>query len=123
MNKCIACFLVALALAYATTASAGSRPGSKRAWVASVAVLVAANIVDTHSSWGGMEANPLLGRGRFGPRAAAVKGGATAGIVAVEYLLIRRRPAWSPGFAAGNIGAAGLIGVMAARNYRYGAKS
>jgi len=101
------------------TIAAPGKP-SRRWWVAGVAALAVANAVDAHSSWGRLEANPMLRsrNGTFGARAVALKGGFIAGLVAVEHLLIRRRPGIAGGCIAGNFAAAGVIGAAAAYNYR-----
>jgi|SRR5689334_6446040 hypothetical protein len=65
-----------------------------RQWKVSLAPVVASQGLDVASSYGMRELNPLLAGsdGRFGPRAAGIKLGATAGLLGVEYLLVRKFP-------------------------------
>ena len=90
---------------------------SRRLWRASIAALVAGNAADMASSWGRYEANPLLGRGRFGVRQAGIKAGVVGVSVAAQTLLVRRR-AEKP-YAVANFAAAAALGAVAAHNLRY----
>ena len=112
--------LILSLLVAATLVQAAPRTHTKVWWVASVAGLVAANVLDAHSSWGRVEVNPMLRSrdGRFGGRAIAFKAGVTAGVVLIEALSMRRRPDLTSGCALVNFGAAGALGAAAAHNYR-----
>ena len=65
-----------------------------RLWKVSVAVLAAATAVDGASSWGRLEANPLLrgADGRFGVQGVSIKLGVLAGVAGTQYLLLRNHP-------------------------------
>jgi hypothetical protein len=92
---------------------------SRRLWWTSVALVVAANVMDVLSSRGKMEANPLL-RGQSGNfntgRAVWVKSIATGGILAAEALMLRRSRNSTRGAAVVNIITAGVITGVAVRN-------
>ncbi len=66
-----------------------------RGWQRSLIPLVAAQTLDIASSYGRPELNPLLASssGRFGVQAVGIKAGTTAGMVVLEYLLVRKHPA------------------------------
>ncbi len=59
-------------------------------WHYSVAALAAATAVDIHSTVGGYELNPVLGRGPFGPRQATIKVSIVGGVVLAQYLIQRK---------------------------------
>ena len=82
----------------------------------SLVALTAASVADAATSYGGRETNPLLGRGAFGPRQLAIKGGITAALVGAEVGIVRRHPAMRKPLAFGNWIAAGAIGAIAYRN-------
>ena len=85
---------------------------------ASLAALVTANAVDVHSSWGHVEANPLLGYGRtFDGRSAAIKGGIVGGLMLTQWLIARRNPSAKRKLAIINFAVAGGVGAVAYRNY------
>src|SRR4051794_26690312 len=67
-------------------------PGN--AWKISLAPLIASQVLDMSSSWGMRELNPALASadGTFGMKAASMKIGATAAMVGVEYLLVKKYP-------------------------------
>lgn len=95
------------------------RPAWK-AWLyrSSRAALVVAHSIDIGSSWQKRELNPLL-RGpnqTFGPRGAALKVSMFAGVLAVEQLVVRRRPSAEPYVGALNFAFAGLVARQATRN-------
>jgi hypothetical protein len=97
------------------------RPISKRLWRISLASVAAANAFDIRSSWGKHELNATLagGNGNFGARGVALKLSLQGGMVAVERLLLGRRPTGRAYRAAAivNFMAASVIGGVAARNY------
>jgi hypothetical protein len=74
---------------------------------------------DIASSWGGIEANPVLGRGhRFGWQAASLKLGIAGGGWLIQRLILRRHPSKYRLAAVVNFGMAGATGAVAARNWR-----
>ena len=66
-------------------------------WKISAATLLASNVTDAGSSWGKRELNPILSgtTGTFGGRSALLKLGVEAGVVTVEYVILRHRPSRS----------------------------
>jgi len=102
---------------FATTAFA--QDGRRGFWRASVVTLLAATTADAHSSFGRLEANPLLrGRdGRFDLRGVAIKGGISGGAILVQYLLLRKHPRAEGAASVANFVFAGALGGVAAYNY------
>lgn len=98
-----------------------ARKRSRRLWWASVALVVAASVLDVASSRGGVEANPLL-RGRNGSfntgRAVMLKSIAMGGMVATEALVLRRSPMSARDAALVNFATAGTISGLAIRNLK-----
>jgi hypothetical protein len=99
-----------------------AQPPAKDVWRVSVAALTVANVLDTQSSWGKRELNPVLANsnGRFGRESALLKLGLQGGFLGVEYLITRRHNANSKMYRALsviNFGAAAAIGSVAAHNY------
>jgi hypothetical protein len=102
--------------------SAKSRSKWRKAWLAAVGTLVAANAIDIHSSGGLSETNPLLrnSNGYFSSRKGIiVKSAASGGFLLLEVILLKKAPdrnLYKP-FAITNLVAAGVVAAMAARNY------
>jgi hypothetical protein len=104
---------------------AAALPQHKALWKASIVALVAASAVDAHSSWGKVEANPLLanGNGRFGLQSLALKGAITGGALGAQWLFLRHNG--SNGATAkgrrvatvANFALAGIYARVAAHNY------
>ena len=92
----------------------------KSNYVVSVAALTAAHVADTHSSWGREELHPLLrsADGRFGVKGLAVKSSLVAGHLTVQTLILRKWPQARRAAAVLNFALAGIVGVIAVRNYR-----
>ncbi len=86
------------------------------AFLWSQASFASASLFDTASSWHGPELNPILGRGQFGWKQAAIKEAATAGMLMAEMPLIRRIPKARKWFTVFNFAAAALTAGMAIRN-------
>jgi len=90
-------------------------------WKISAGSLLAANAMDEASSWGKRELNPLLSgsQGTFGKQGALLKLGVAGGVVAVEYLVLRRRPSRSLAKALAwiNFTDAAVTGAVAGRNF------
>jgi hypothetical protein len=100
-----------------------SRPKWKKAFLATIASLAAANAADAHSSAGRWETNPLLrdssGRCHSG-KAILIKTAASGGFVLLELILLKKMPNRNlhKSFALTNIAASGVVGAVAVRNYR-----
>lgn len=79
-------------------------------------MLVAAHTMDTVSSWGKPEGNPLLrdGGGRFGWRGAVVKWGVLAGGIEMQRRTPKMRKVWM----VVNVGVSVGIGMVARNNWR-----
>ena len=98
-----------------------SRRRWKRVWIASWVAFAAANVLDTRSSQGKFEANPLLRNsdGTFASgRAAGLKAGMAAGLLGMQLWMIRKKPEKNlyKGFSIMNGAAAGALGAVAASN-------
>ena len=78
----------------ARAAEEASQRRAYRQWKISLAPVVASQALDVASSYGMHELNPVLAGpdSRFGVRATGIKLGATAGLLGVEYLLVRKFP-------------------------------
>jgi hypothetical protein len=63
-------------------------------WKLSLAPVFASQALDLASSYGMRELNPMLASadGRFGAKGAGLKLGASAGLLGVEYLIVRKYP-------------------------------
>ena len=91
----------------------------KRALAVSVGVLVSAAVADTRSSYGGIEANPALGRGIFGPSQVAVKLSLTAAIVGGEFFVHRIcKGKYDGALVVANFVSAGGLVAVTIRNER-----
>lgn len=92
----------------------------KKAWAWSAAALMASVAVDTASSMGRPEMNPLLrgSMGQFNGRSAGLKFGIAGALLGSQYLLLKRHPEQAAWAATGNFTAAGLTSGVAVRNYR-----
>ena len=92
---------------------------SYRAWEISLAPVLASQALDVASSYGMRELNPLLAGpdGRFGPRAAGIKFSATAGLVGVEFLIVRKYPRSARVFSKINWSASVITTGFAAHNF------
>ena len=99
------------------------RPRWNKKWIVSAVALVAANVLDAHSSLGRMEANPLMrdAQGRFSAgRAVAMKTAATGGMLVLQAYVLRRRPdlKLEGSCTVLNFASAGALAGAAARNLR-----
>jgi len=84
---------------------------------ASVVVLAAGSVADTHSSWRGYELNPILGRGQLGWQGVAIKGAITGASLLCQRWVLRRHPRMRKPFTAMNFGMGAAMGGVAVRNY------
>jgi len=98
----------------------GVTPGSwQKKWAISLAPLVASEALDSASSYGLRELNPVLAQpdGRFGMKAVSIKFGVIGGLIGVEYLLVRKYPRSAKFFTVINWTAAGATTGLAIHNY------
>jgi len=88
-------------------------------WKVSAAALAVATSVDAHSSWGRVEANPVLaGRnGRFGSQGVALKALITGGVLSAQYMMMKNHPKAEKYGTWTNFVLAGALGSAAAYNY------
>ena len=97
----------------------GADSGRRRLWKWSIGMLAAANAADVMTSMGRYELNPVLGQGRFGPRATSVKIGISAATMGAQFLILRRWPEALRKAAYLNFALAGATGGVAASNIRH----
>lgn len=93
--------------------------GLPRAWKISVIAVLASQAADAASSYGMPELNPVLAgpSGRFGARAVGIKLGATAAILGLEYLLVKKRPGAARVLTRLNWSGAAVTSGLAAYNF------
>ncbi|HUV12575.1 MAG TPA: hypothetical protein VMY18_02965 [Acidobacteriota bacterium] len=102
---------------------AGSTPDSQHQyffWKVSVVALAGGSALDSTSSWGHREANPLL-RGaeeRFGARGLGIKSGVVVGLAVMQYFVVKRNPKAAKIFAVVNCGLGATYTGVAVRNWR-----
>ncbi|MBL8176702.1 MAG: hypothetical protein JNK48_18645 [Bryobacterales bacterium] len=89
-------------------------------WKVSTVALAVATSVDAHSSWGRIEANPVLSgaNGRFGAKGIALKALITGGVLSAQYMMMKNHPKAEKYGAWTNFALAGALGSAAAYNYR-----
>lgn len=81
-------------------------------------VFVASSAVaDVQSSWGRYELNPVLGRGQFGARQAAISAGITGGLLLLERPLVRHHPSLRKPLTVVNFVVSGIRFGVAAQNW------
>lgn len=89
-----------------------------RLYRTSVAVAIGAQGADIASSWGGIEANPVLGRGqRYGWQATSIKLCVVGAGLLIQRYVLRRHPQHKRAAAIVNLGMAGATAGVAARNW------
>ncbi len=92
----------------------------KKQWIVSLAPLAASQSLDTVSSFGRRELNPLLAspNGGFGMKAAGIKFGVTGVLAGVEYILVKKYPRSAKFFTIVNWTAAGATSALAVHNFQ-----
>jgi hypothetical protein len=92
---------------------------ANRAWKISLIPVLASQLLDTTSSYGMRELNPMLAGpdGRFGAKAAGIKFGATAAILGIEYLVVKKYPGAARTFSKLNWAGAAVTSSFAVHNY------
>jgi len=98
--------------------TASAQDHSQRNRNISVAFFVGAQAMDTMSSRGAIELNPVLGRGRFGSRQTMVKAGIASGIVLLERTIMRRYPDTRRYWTWTNYATGAAITSVAVRNWK-----
>lgn len=89
-----------------------------RAYEWSVVAMGASQALDIHSSMGGYELNPVLGRGRFGVRQVSIKAAIVGGGLLVQWIALRKHPEHKRKVAFINYSVAGATSIVAIRNYK-----
>lgn len=84
----------------------------------SVVTSSAVHVADALSSRGGMELNPILGRGPFGWKQAGKKLGAVGGLVVAQALVVRANQRMCKPLVVFNITMAAGTGVVVGMNLR-----
>ncbi|HUO29886.1 MAG TPA: hypothetical protein VMU80_11760 [Bryobacteraceae bacterium] len=112
--------LIVIVAGLLPAASAAEKPSRWRAvWHASQALLAGSQVADAASSWGKLEANPLLQTNpRFGYGALAVKFGALAVSLTAQHYMVRRNPARMRFFTGTNLAVTGMLTAVAVHNTR-----
>lgn len=117
---------IALAAGYGALEAAHPAPRlaleparDKTAWKRSLIAVAASQALDAASSYGMRELNPLLAspEERFGARAISIKLGATATIVVVESLIVKKYPGAARLLSRLNWSSAALTAGFAAHNF------
>ena len=109
---------VAIALLLSSAVFAADPDESQTYYRWSLAAVAGSQAADIASSWGGTEANPLLGAGQtFGAKQAAAKCGVIAGAQATAWWFTRRHPKARRLLANINFGVSGATTAVAIRNW------
>jgi hypothetical protein len=95
---------------------------AQRNWNFSVAFFVGAHMMDTMSSRGGIESNPVLGQGQFGGRQMAIKSGIAGGVILAERMIMRKHPETRRFWTWANYGTGTVIAAVAVRNWNQPAR-
>lgn len=105
--------------AYSTDLREANARKFTRAWERSLIPLFASQSLDAASSYGYRELNPMLAdaNGKFGMKATSVKFSVVAGLVGVEYLLVRKSPKAARLFEKLNWSSSALTSGLAVRNF------
>lgn len=92
----------------------------QKRWIVSLAPLAVSQSLDTVSSYGRRELNPLLAspNGGFGMKAAGIKFGVTGALAGAEYFLIKKYPRSAKFFTIVNWTAAGATSALAVHNFQ-----
>jgi hypothetical protein len=106
-------------LSVESAARRAAQQASYRTWKISLAPVVASQALDVASSYGMRELNPVLAGpdGRFGARGAGIKLSATAGLLGIEYLIVRKYPRSASVFSKINWSASAMTTGFAAHNF------
>jgi hypothetical protein len=93
---------------------------AQKRWMWSAIAVTAASLVDAHSSVGKRELNGVLrsADGTFGARGFGIKMGLVGGVLAGQYLMLKKQPEAAKGMMISNYGMAGVKLGVAARNYQ-----
>ena len=125
LKKLVALATLAASLSFAAgglvQSTPTNKPPSKKLWWASVAALAGASVLDTRSSWGRRELNPLLQgpNGRFGARSVEIKSVIVGVGLAFQWVALRHHnQKLEKPLSIANLAAAGLTTGAAVHNLR-----
>jgi len=107
-----------LSLLVLSMVTASAQDHGQRNWNISVAFFVGAQAMDTMSSRGAIETNPVLGRGQFGARQMMIKAGIASGVILTERMILRRHPDTRRYWTWTNYATGTAIAAVAARNWK-----
>ena len=101
-----------------SAASAAEKPSRWRTvWQLSQGLLVGANAADAASSWGKLEANPILRTGsHFSYSSLAIKLGVLGGGLTAQHVIVRKNPRQVKLYSIANLATTGVLSAVAARN-------
>ena len=98
--------------------TASAHDNAQRNWNISVAFFVGAQAMDTMSSRGAIEANPVLGRGQFGARQTMIKASIASGVIFAERMILRRHPDTQRFWTWTNYATGAAVASVAVRNWK-----
>ena len=103
----------------ANTTARAAEQAAYRKWKMSLTPVFASQALDVASSYGMRELNPLLTSSdqRFGAKGAGIKLGATAAILGIEYLIVRKHTRAASIFTKINWSVSIMTAGFAAHNY------
>jgi hypothetical protein len=107
-----------LSLLVLSMLTASAQEHRQRNWNISVAFFMGAQAMDTMSSRGAIETNPVLGRGQFGARQTLIKAGIAGGVILTERMIMRRHPDTQRYWTWTNYATGTAIASVAARNWK-----
>jgi hypothetical protein len=92
----------------------------RKQWAISMAPLLVSETLDTASSYGMRELNPVLANsdGSFGMKSASLKFGAVGALAGVEYVFVKKYPRSAKFFTIVNWTTAGATTGLAVHNFR-----
>ncbi len=92
---------------------------AQKRWMWSAVALTAASFVDVSSSWGKIEANPLLrsSNGTFGAKGMGIKMGMMGGILLGQHFIAKKNPTLANALTVANYGMTAVKVGVAARNF------
>jgi hypothetical protein len=117
VHRIFSILLLLTALLLPAASAAGRASRWRAVWHVSQAMLAGADAADAASSWGKIEANPLVRSGQtFSYGSLAIKMGALTGGLLAQHFIVRKAPNKTPLFASTNLAAAAMLGIVARHN-------
>ncbi len=118
-NVWAAVLIAATGFSFNVSAQDRPTPPGEKLWKTSLVTLAGANLLDSVSSWGKCEANPLLAGsgGHFDSKALLLKGAALGGVVVLEQLTGKSHPRFYRFFTGANFAFSVGLTTVAVRNF------